>query len=57
MKASSIFDALRVLVGARQPVFVWGGPGIGKSALIRQLAGELKVSELSGRVRKFVWAA
>ncbi len=44
MKASSIFEALRVLVSAHQPVFVWGGPGIGKSALIRQLAGALKVT-------------
>ena len=44
MKASSILDALRVLVSARQPVFVWGGPGIGKSALIRQLAEALKVT-------------
>ena len=44
MKASTIIDALRILVAARQPVFVWGGPGIGKSALIRQLAGALKVT-------------
>jgi hypothetical protein len=44
MKASSIFDALRVLVAARQPVFVWGGPGIGKSAVIRQLADALKIA-------------
>ena len=35
MKASCVFDALRVLVAARQPVFVWGGPGIGKSAVVR----------------------
>ena len=44
MKASSVFDALRVLVAARQPVFVWGGPGIGKSAVIRQLADTLKIA-------------
>ena len=44
MKASTIIDALRILVAARQPVFVWGGPGIGKSALIRQLAGALNRS-------------
>src|SRR5258708_3237741 len=44
MKASSIFDALRILVAARQPVFVWGGPGIGKSAVIRELAEALKVT-------------
>jgi len=38
MKASAIFTALRALVAARQPVFLWGGPGIGKSAIVRQLA-------------------
>jgi len=38
MKASAIVNALRVLVDARQPVFLWGGPGIGKSALVGQLA-------------------
>ena len=43
MKASAISDALRVLVVARQPVFVWGGPGVGKSAVVGQLADTLKV--------------
>ena len=43
MKASDISGALRVLVSARQPVFVWGGPGIGKSAVVKQLAEALKI--------------
>jgi hypothetical protein len=43
MKASAIFNALRTLVAARQPLFVWGGPGIGKSAVVRQLAESLKM--------------
>ncbi len=43
MKASDISAALRVLVAAQQPVFVWGGPGIGKSAVVRQLAEALKI--------------
>ena len=43
MKASAVSSALRCLVAARQPVFVWGGPGIGKSAVVRQLAEHLKV--------------
>ena len=43
MKSSQILSALRTLVAARQPVFVWGGPGIGKSAVIRQLAARLGV--------------
>jgi len=43
MKASSISQAVRTLVDARQPVFIWGGPGIGKSAVVAQLASEMKV--------------
>jgi MoxR-like ATPase len=30
-------------VAERQPVFIWGGPGVGKSAVVRQLAAELTV--------------
>jgi hypothetical protein len=33
-----------VLVAAQQPVFVWGGPGIGKSAVVKQLAEALKIT-------------
>jgi hypothetical protein len=43
MKASAISTALRTLVAARQPTFLWGGPGIGKSAVVRQLADEMRV--------------
>jgi MoxR-like ATPase len=43
MKASAIFTALRTLVAAKEPVFIWGGPGIGKSAVVRQLAQVLKI--------------
>jgi hypothetical protein len=43
MKASVISNALRTLVAARQPVFVWGGPGIGKSAVVKQLASNLNI--------------
>jgi hypothetical protein len=43
MKASAISSALRTLFAARQPAFIWGGPGIGKSALVRQLASDLAV--------------
>src|SRR6476646_5413120 len=43
MKASVISNALRTLVAARQPVFLWGGPGIGKSAVVKQLASNLNI--------------
>ena len=38
MKASQIASAVNVLVSARQPVFVWGEPGIGKSDVMCQVA-------------------
>ena len=38
MKASAIYRALRALIAAKQPVFLWGGPGVGKSAMVRRLA-------------------
>jgi MoxR-like ATPase len=42
MKASLVSQALRALVlGEKQPVFIWGGPGIGKSAVVRKLAADL----------------
>ncbi len=44
MKASAVSDALRVLVVARRPVFIWGGPSVGKSAIVRQLAEALKIT-------------
>lgn len=43
MKASAVANALRTLIAARQPVFVWGGPGIGKSSVIRRFASALKL--------------
>src|SRR5208337_1876086 len=43
MKASAVSEALRVLVAARRPVFIWGGPGVGKSSVVMQLAETLNV--------------
>jgi hypothetical protein len=44
MKASAIISALHSLMSAQQPTFLWGGPGIGKSDIVRQVARERKVS-------------
>jgi hypothetical protein len=38
MKASAIFAALQTLTEAKQPVFIWGGPGLGKSSIVKKLA-------------------
>lgn len=43
MKASAIVRSLRSLIHARQPVFLWGSPGCGKSSVVRQLAAALKL--------------
>ncbi len=43
MKASQLFESLRVLVSARQPVFIWSGPGCGKSSIVAQLAKTLEI--------------
>jgi hypothetical protein len=43
MKASEIFAAVTLLVEVRQPVFVWGAPGVGKSQVMAQVAEARKV--------------
>src|SRR5215475_8867308 len=44
MKASSVSAALKSLVAARQPAFIWGSPGVGKSSIIAQLARSLNLA-------------
>jgi len=38
MKPSEVASALDVLIGVRQPVFLWGAPGVGKSQVVAQAA-------------------
>jgi hypothetical protein len=40
MKPSDISESLNGLIDARQTVFIWGGPGIGKSAVVKQVAAK-----------------
>ena len=45
MKPSAVSRALKsLLVGERQPVFIWGSPGTGKSAVLHQLVSELGIA-------------
>jgi hypothetical protein len=44
MKASSIAAALKALLAARQPAFIWGAPGIGKSSVVAQFANSLSLA-------------
>ena len=41
MKSSNIKAALTGLLSIKQPVFIWGPPGIGKSQVVRQTAADL----------------
>jgi hypothetical protein len=38
MKPSRIIETLKTLIEVRQPVFVWGAPGVGKSQVVAQVA-------------------
>ena len=40
LRPSELAATLKVLVEARQPVMVWGAPGIGKSEVAQQVAAE-----------------
>lgn len=44
MKASQITSSLQALLDARQPVFIWGSPGVGKSDVVRQVAESKKMA-------------
>jgi len=43
MKAALLPQALELLINIRQPVFIWGPPGVGKSQIVRQTAAGLGV--------------
>lgn len=40
MKASNITKVVGNLIDKKLPVFIWGAPGIGKSSIVKQIAGE-----------------
>ena len=44
MTPSQIHTALKTLISIRQPVFIWGPPGAGKSQLVAQAAAVLDMS-------------
>ena len=43
MKPSKIVEALKVCIAAKQPTFLWGPPGVGKSDVVAQVAAMLKM--------------
>jgi MoxR-like ATPase len=44
MKASAVVSSLHALIAARQPTFLWGGPGLGKSDIVRLVAKQRNVA-------------
>ena len=40
LKPSQVSEALDILVGIKQPIMIWGPPGVGKSAIVKQVADE-----------------
>lgn len=49
MRPSEVATALQTCIRAKQPAIVWGGPGIGKSQLSRQVAAALNRSVIDVR--------
>ncbi len=49
MRPSEITTALETLTAIRQPAFLWGAPGVGKSQIVAQLAGRQGVQLLDVR--------
>ncbi|SOB60094.1 ATPase associated with various cellular activities AAA_3 [Pseudodesulfovibrio profundus] len=41
MNAKKVKSSLRTLISLKQPVFVWGAPGVGKSHVVAQVAREM----------------
>jgi len=40
MKPTDVKKAIRVAMAAKQPIFIWGAPGVGKSSVVKQIAEE-----------------
>ncbi len=49
MKSSQIIQTLAALYEARQPAFIWGSPGIGKSDVMRQATMKLGIELIDVR--------
>ena len=43
MRPCDVLRALAALIPTRRPVYLWGGPGVGKSSVVRQAAQSLNL--------------
>ncbi len=44
MKPSNVATSLKILIKCRQPVFLWGPPGVGKSQVVQQITEDLELA-------------
>lgn len=49
MRPSAVSTVLHDLLPTRQPLFLWGPPGVGKSSLVRQAADRLRLKTIDIR--------
>lgn len=49
MRPRELSKALSTLIPTRRPVYLWGSPGVGKSAVVRQAAENLKLQLIDVR--------
>lgn len=49
MKASQISESLEILITCKQPVFLWGPPGVGKSQIVKQTAEKMALNIIDVR--------
>ena len=45
MIPSEVLSALQTLIKIRQPVFLWGPPGVGKSQIVAQTAHAMNMED------------
>src|SRR5262245_26747070 len=43
MKSTEIIESLENLMAVQRPAFIWGGPGVGKSSVVHQIAKKKKL--------------
>lgn len=49
MKASNISESLELLITNKQPAFLWGAPGVGKSQVVQQTATRMNLQLIDVR--------
>jgi hypothetical protein len=43
MKAFDLIESVKIMYNAKQPLYIWGPPGVGKSSVVKQAADDLEI--------------